>query len=243
MPTKSTKTPAVKKVAVKRSPRSHKSDASHTTDTLILDPRVFAYPVKEALLTQVLHVYRDNSHQDTSKVKSRGELTHTTKKMYKQKGTGNARHGSRMSPTFVGGGVVFGPTGIKPGNLKLNKKMRAAALAGILSLYAKDNKVELVTVPAVSKPSASAVKSLFTKNKTLLVYHQESPEFIASVKNLANLSLVAANQLNLMNVVASQYIAFTPKAVSAVVARVLPLLKTANSSHVSNLSTKSNKSK
>jgi|CXWL01.1.fsa_nt_gi large subunit ribosomal protein L4 len=222
------KAPAVKKTVssvMARSKATKQSKSAKSEISPVLDPRVFAYPVKEALLTQVLHVYRDNSHQDTSKVKSRGELTHTTKKMYKQKGTGNARHGSRMSPTFVGGGVVFGPTGIKPGNLKLNKKMRAAALAGILSLYAKDHKVEIVTAPQVSKPSASAVKSLFTKNKTLLVYHQESPEFIASVKNLANLSLVAANQLNLMNVVASQHLAFTQKAVEAVVARVAPLLK------------------
>lgn len=248
MATKVTKTPAVKKTTTTSVSSSRKRGSIqidshlHGNDNL-LDPRIFSYEVKPALLTQVLHVYRDNSHQDTSKVKSRGELTHTTRKMYKQKGTGNARHGSRMSPTFVGGGVVFGPTGIKPGNLKLNKKMRAAALAGILSLYAKDNKVELITVPTVSKPSVSSVKSLFTKNKTLLIYHQESPEFIASVKNLANLSLVTANQINLMDVVASQHLAFTPKAVEAVVARILPLLKPANSSRVSNLSNKSNKSK
>ncbi len=234
MATRIAKTPVVKKVTPRKTatPKRIASKSAPTERKVTsegFDSRVFAYPIKDALLTQVLHVYRDNSHQDTSKVKTRGELTKTTKKMYKQKGTGNARHGSRMSPTFVGGGVAFGPTGVKPGNLKLNKKMRAAALAGVLTLYHKDNQLELVTVPEVATPSASAVKSLFTKDKTLLVYHQETPAFLASVKNLGNLSLVSAGQLNAMNVIASRFVAFTPKSLTALVARVAPLLKTAKS--------------
>ena len=119
-----------------------------------LDPRVFAYPVNPALLTQVLHVYRDNAHQNTSKVKTRGELTRTTRKMYKQKGTGNARHGSRMAPIFVGGGVAHGPTGVQPTNLKLNRKMKAAAFGRYSLLYAKDKLLELVTLPQFKTPKA-----------------------------------------------------------------------------------------
>ncbi len=211
---------AAKKVAVK------KTVAVKETAAVILDPRVFNYKVADALLTQVLHVYRDNTHQNTSKVKTRGELEKTTKKMYKQKGTGNARHGSKMSPTFVGGGVAFGPTGVKPNNLKINRKMRAAALAGILSLYAKDKTIELVTVPEMTKPEVKSVKSLFGKPDTLLVYAKETPAFVSSVRNLGNVSLTEAGKLNAYLVAGSKFVALTPSAHEAIVARVLPLLKT-----------------
>ena len=192
-----------------------------------LDPRVFAYQVNEALLSQVIHVYRDNTHQNTSKVKARGELTRTTKKMYKQKGTGNARHGSKMSPTFVGGGVAFGPTGIQPNNLKINRKMRAAALAGILSHYAKDKAVELFNAPELKKPEVKLVKSLLVKPDTLLVYGKEAPAFVSSVRNLGNVTIIEAGKLNAYTVVQSKYVALTPSAHEALVARILPLLKLA----------------
>lgn len=220
MATKTTKTTTAKKPAIKKTV-AVKKDAVAS----VLDQRVFNYKVSDALLTQVIHVYRDNTHQNTSKVKTRGELEKTTKKMYKQKGTGNARHGSKMSPTFVGGGVAFGPTGVKPGNLKINRKMRAAALAGILSLYAKDKTIELVAVPEMTKPEVKSVKSLLPKPDTLLVYAKETPAFVSSVRNLSNVSLIEAAKLNAYLVAGSKFIALTPSAHEAVVARVLPLLK------------------
>lgn len=190
-----------------------------------LDPRVFSYEIKPALLTQVLHVYRDNSHQDTSKVKTRGELTKTTKKTYKQKGTGNARHGSRMAPIFVGGGVAHGPTGVQPANLKVNRKMKAAALAGILSLYARDKLLELVTLPEITSPKVRSVKSLLPKEATLLVHHQGGKALISSVRNLTNITAVEADCLNAGQVAENKYLALTPAATTALVVRLLPLLK------------------
>jgi len=211
MATRTVKTTTPKKVPVKRVPA--------------LDPRVFAYEVKPFLLTQVLHVYRDNAHQNTSKVKTRGELTRTTRKMYKQKGTGNARHGSRMAPIFVGGGIAHGPTGVQPANLKVNRKMKAAALAGILSLYAKDKLLELITLPKVITPKVKTIKSLLPKEDTLLVHHQEGAALISSVKNLSNVTAVEANRLNAYQVAQNKYLALTPAAATAIIARLLPLLK------------------
>ncbi|OGD71667.1 50S ribosomal protein L4 [Candidatus Collierbacteria bacterium RIFCSPLOWO2_01_FULL_50_23] len=219
MATKTTKT-TTNKLPAKRANKTNEPNLTN-----ILDPRVFNYQVSDALLAQVIHVYRDNTHQNTSKVKTRGELTKTTKKMYKQKGTGNARHGSKMSPTFVGGGVAFGPTGVKPGNLKINRKMRAAALAGILSLYAKDKAIELVTFPEVMKPEVKLVKTLLPKPDTLLVYAKETPALISSVRNLDNVSLIEAAKLNAYLIAGSRFVTLTPSAHEALVARVLPLLK------------------
>jgi len=206
---------------------SSKDSSTIARNDTILDSRIFNYQVSDALLSQVIHVYRDNTHQNTSKVKARGELTRTTKKMYKQKGTGNARHGSKMSPTFVGGGVAFGPTGIQPNNLKINRKMRAAALAGILSHYAKDNAVELFNAPKLTKPEVKSVKSLLTKPDTLLVYGQESPAFVSSVRNLGNVTLIEAGKLNAYTVVQSKHVALTASAHEALVSRILPLIKLA----------------
>ena len=228
MPTKIIKTTTTsKKVPAKRANKTNKSIVSNLTNSVVLDPRIFNYQVSEALLSQVIHVYRDNTHQNTSAVKTRGELTRTTKKMYKQKGTGNARHGSKMSPTFVGGGVAFGPTGIQPNNLKINRKMRAAALAGILSHYAKDKAVELFNAPELKKPEVKLVKSLLVKPDTLLVYGKEAPAFVSSVRNLGNVTLIEAGKLNAYTVVQSKYVALTPSAHEALVARILPLLKLA----------------
>lgn len=224
MATRTVKAPAVKKVTAKKAPVVKASAVKAGTPAL--DPRIFSYKVKPSLLTQVLHVYRDNGHQDTSKVKTRGELTKTTKKIYKQKGTGNARHGSRMSPTFVGGGVAFGPTGVQPGNLKVNRKMKAAALAGILSLYAKDNLVELITLPDVKTPNIKAFKTLLPKASTLLVYHEEGDSLVPSVNNLSNVTTLEAGQLNAYRVAQKSHLVLTPAAATAIVNRLLPLLKT-----------------
>src|SRR3989344_8221231 len=205
--------------------KSNKTHKSHTSDSAAPDPRVFAYEVKPSLLAQVLHVYRDNAHQNTSKVKTRGELTRTTRKIYKQKGTGNARHGSRMAPIFVGGGVAHGPTGVQPANLQVNRKMKAAALAGILSLYAKDKQLELIILPEVTTPKVKTIKSLLPQEGTLLVHHQKGAALISSVKNLSNVTAVEANRLSASQVAQNKYLALAPAAATAIIARLLPLLK------------------
>jgi len=81
--------------------------------TSLQDLSVFNLEVSPALLTQAIYVYQENTHIGTSKVKTRGEVDLTKKKVYKQKGTGNARHGSKSAPIYVGGGVVFGPRGFE----------------------------------------------------------------------------------------------------------------------------------
>lgn len=220
------KAAAVKKTASSSRKRGSTQIDSHVRgNDNVLDPRIFAYPIKEALLIQVLHIYRDNLHQNTSKVKTRGELERTTKKMFKQKGTGNARHGSRMAPQFVGGGIAHGPTGVKPANLKINQKMKAAALAGILSQYAAAKHVELITPAGIKDHQVKTAQTLLPQVKTLLVHFQEAPLFTSSVRNLGNVDLIEANRLNAYLVAQSKHIALTPTAHESLVNRLLPLLK------------------
>jgi len=93
-----------------------------------------------SLLTQAVHVYEDRSHKGTARVKTRGEITATTAKMYRQKGTGNARHGSRKAPIFKGGGVAHGPKGVKK-VLSLSRNLKEAALKVAMNLKVGEGKI------------------------------------------------------------------------------------------------------
>lgn len=107
-------------------------------------PTEFTGDLNEALLTQALHVYRDRRHAGLSTAKTRGEVNITKAKIYRQKGTGGARHGAASAPIFVGGGKAHGPKGIKR-VLELPKKMRQRALKAAWVAKQQDDKVVLVS--------------------------------------------------------------------------------------------------
>src|SRR2546423_5866226 len=89
-------------------------------------------PLSPLHLSLVYRSYNENQHQNTKKVKRRGEVKGSTRKIYKQKGTGGARHGARSAPQFRGGGVAFGPTGQRRGSLKVNQKLKKKVLQSLL---------------------------------------------------------------------------------------------------------------
>src|SRR5260221_12210434 len=94
------------------------------TSTLTVSDAVFGAPVNNGVIAQAVRVYLSNQRQGTSKVKTRGEISRTKKKWFKQKGTGNARHGARTPSLFVGGGVAHGPSGIQNYTLKMPGTMK-----------------------------------------------------------------------------------------------------------------------
>lgn len=106
-------------------------------------PKQFEEKENKSLLSQAIHVYRDRAHIGLSKTKTRGEVARTTKKWYRQKGTGGARHGARSAPIFVGGGVTHGPK-LERRVLNLPDKMKNKALNIALSLKAKEGKIVVV---------------------------------------------------------------------------------------------------
>ncbi|KKT36270.1 MAG: 50S ribosomal protein L4, partial [Candidatus Collierbacteria bacterium GW2011_GWA1_44_12] len=115
-----------------------------TTTSIAPDFSVFNVEVSPSLISQAIYVYQANSHRGVAKAKTRGEVTASTRKIYKQKGTGNARHGAKSAPIFVGGGVVFGPTGLATPLKSFNQKMKLKALAGILTLYRAEDRLSLL---------------------------------------------------------------------------------------------------
>lgn len=92
------------------------------------------------LIAQAMRVYNDRAHRGLVKAQTRAEVKRTTKKLYSQKGTGGARHGSRRGPTFVGGGVALGPRPVSR-ELTLSTALRRKALAVVMSLAVKNKRV------------------------------------------------------------------------------------------------------
>ena len=144
--------------------------------------------------------YLANQRQGTHKSKERNEVSGTTKKLKKQKGTGGARAGSMKSPIFIGGGRVFGP---RPRNysFKLNKKLKELARISALSTLARDNKVALVDALNIEAPKTSAfvqvVNNLkITSRKTLIVTAQNDQNLYLSSRNLKGFKVAEAGNLN-----------------------------------------------
>lgn len=189
------------------------------------DLSVFNAEVSPALLAQAIYIYQENTHRGMSKVKTRGEVDLTHKKVYKQKGTGNARHGAQSAPIYVGGGIVFGPRGIKLSPKSLNKKMKLKALLGALSLYKKEDRLSLLDPEEIKASSKSAEKVLGSDNLGM-VHFQEDPKTIKAVGNLDNVVLLSANRLNVYKVVQSPKLVITPKGYAHLIERLKDVLKT-----------------
>ncbi len=105
------------------------------TTSIDFEPLVFGIKPNELLVAQAVRVYLARRRQAHPKVKSRGEVKGSTRKIWAQKGTGRARHGDRYAPIFVGGGRAHGPRGEENWQLKMPKKMRQLALFSVLSDY------------------------------------------------------------------------------------------------------------
>lgn len=107
-------------------------------------PKGFAEKINMPLLSQAVRVYEDRRHPGLAKAKTRGEVNDSTRKIYKQKGTGGARHGAKSAPNFIGGGIVHGPKGIKR-ILNLPTAMAQKAVKIALAVKAAQGQVVMVS--------------------------------------------------------------------------------------------------
>lgn len=183
--------------------------------------------VNENLLAQALRVYEWNSHQKTHKVKSRGEVVGSTKKIYRQKGTGRARHGARYAPIFVGGGVAHGPRGERPNNLELSAIMKAGALKSALLLKTKSNALAgLEKVSQADGKTASATKLLATvaghpQNKVIVVTAGKTTALYRGISNLQGVKTRRADLLNAYDVASADYVIFTKLGLNRLMQRIV----------------------
>lgn len=194
---------------------------------------IFKTEVPMELISQAIHVYQANTHRTPSKVKTRGEIRASTRKIWKQKGTGRARHGALSAPIFVGGGIAHGPKGVLANPKSLTRKMKTLSLAGILSLYQKDNRLALVKVPPAKGglKTKDAIKIFPTealKKSFTLVYTQLSSEQLRGFRNIKNFSSILVSQLNTFKVAQSNRIFFTPEALEEITTKLKPVLNRKN---------------
>jgi large subunit ribosomal protein L4 len=174
------------------------------------------------LIHQVVVAQRAAARQGTHSTKRRGEVSGAGRKPFKQKGTGNARQGSIRAPHMTGGGIVHGP---KPRDYaqRTPKKMIAAALLGALSDRARGDRLHIVDSfgieGAPSTKAAAAVLTALAPTKNVLVVITRDDELsILSVRNLAYVHVLYADQLNAYDVLVSDDIVFTKAAYDAFVA-------------------------
>jgi large subunit ribosomal protein L4 len=204
---------------------SVQSPSGATGDSVDLPGRIFAVQVNIPLIHQVVVAQRAAARQGTHATKTRGMVSGGGRKPYRQKGTGRARQGSTRAPQFNGGGVVHGP---QPRSYaqKTPKKMKAAALRGALSDRAANDRIFIVTgfiegdVP--STKTAIAVLDTVTEgaNRNILVVTTADDEVTwKSLRNVPAVHLLAEDQLNTYDVLASDYVVFTQDAFSAFVER------------------------
>ncbi len=162
-----------------------------------------------SLVNQAVRVYEDRTHFGLNKVKTRSEINATKKKLYKQKGTGGARHGAKSAHIFVGGGVAHGPKGVKR-DLNLPSKMKKKALEISLTRKFKLGKAVLVEGLSTVSKTKDANKILVSLNKVLnnsgrvtLVLAKENIKSRQFYSNIKNLIIKEFSSLNAFDVVTS----------------------------------------
>ncbi len=191
--------------------------------TMTVSDEVFGQPENKPLLSQVVRIYLSRLRQGTSKVKTRAEVTRTTKKWFKQKGTGNARHGSRKPNIFVGGGVAHGPNGTANWNLKLSQAVKQKALITALSAQAKQCVVcsDIEKLDGKASSGARLLKAIAPdSHRILVVADQIDDRALRSLQNLENVVVTRAQRLNTLEVFYADTLVFTKKALEALEARL-----------------------
>lgn len=183
--------------------------------TVSLPGELFNVPTSPQLLAQYVRVYLANQRQGTASTKTRSEITGSTRKIYKQKGTGRARHGAKKAPIFVGGGVAFGP---KPQDhtLSLTKKQRTKALLMTLSAHLANNSFSVIANMAKATGKTKQMNTLFTSlnapKGTLFVYSSGTGSAAAGASNLATVVSTDESILNAYDVIRAKHVVFAQEA-------------------------------
>ncbi|MFN7232985.1 MAG: 50S ribosomal protein L4, partial [Cyclobacteriaceae bacterium] len=182
-----------------------KYSGEQTGRKVSLNSDVFGIEPNDHAIWLDVKSFLTNQRQGTHKSKQRNEITGSSKKIKKQKGTGGARAGNIKNPQFKGGGRVFGPTP-RDYSFKLNKKVKDLARKSALSYKAKDNSIAVVEDFNFEKPQTkqylSMLKSLAVGDKkTLLVLPEANRSVALSGRNRPNTKVVTAGQLNTYDVI------------------------------------------
>jgi len=192
--------------------------------TVDLPGTVFAAALNVPLIHQVVVAQLAAARQGTASTRTRGEVSGTGRKPYKQKGTGRARQGSLRGPQFEAGGVAHGPKPRTYGQ-RTPKKMKAAALRSVLSDRAGEGRVHVVTRivdgdrPSTRQARETLARLVAGRPRTLVVLCAAQEADWLSLRNLVGVNVLDEGQLNAYDVVVSDDVVFTQAALDAFIAR------------------------
>jgi large subunit ribosomal protein L4 len=185
---------------------------------ITLNDAVFAREYNEALIHQVITALLANARSATRAQKTRSEVNKSTRKPWKQKGTGRARAGMASSPLWRGGGRIFPNRPDENFSQKINKKMYKAALLAIVSQLVRDNRLVVADNIVVETPKTKNFVQLLknmslTAGNTLVIVDDLGEELFLASRNISNVYVLEVDQIDPYNLVRCDKVVFTTKAI------------------------------
>ncbi len=185
--------------------------------TVAAKDEIFGRDFNEALIHQLVVAYEANARLGTRKQKDRGEVRHSTKKPWRQKGTGRARAGMTSSPLWRGGGKIFPNTPEENFSQKVNRRMYRAGMASILSQLAREDRIRVVDEFKLEQPKtkllAQKVKAMGF-DEVLVITDEMDSNLSLSSRNLHNVEVIGVHQANPVALVRYPNVLLTKKAVA-----------------------------
>ncbi len=181
-----------------------------------ISDQVFAVPFNEAVVHQAVVRQRANARQGTASTKTRGEVSGSSRKLFRQKGTGLARAGGRKSPLRRGGGITFGP---KPRSYRqaMPKKMRQLALRCVLSAKAREGELRVLEQLKLDQPKtkemAQILAALGVDSSALIATSEPETGVVKSARNLTGIKITPASLLNVVDILSHKILLMTEAAV------------------------------
>lgn len=181
-----------------------------------ISDELFAVPFNQAVVHQAMVRQQANARQGTASTKTRGEVSGSTRKLFRQKGTGFARAGTRKSPLRRGGGITFGP---KPRSYTqaMPKKMRRLALRCVLSAKASDGELKVLEQLKLDEPKTKdmvrILAALGVSRSALIVIDEPGDNVVKSARNLALIKTLPARLLNVVDILSHNMLLMTEDAV------------------------------
>jgi len=180
---------------------------------------VFGVPLNQAVVHQAMVRQRANARQGTANTKTRSEVSGSSKKLFRQKGTGNARAGSIRSPLRRGGGITFGPK-TRSYRQAMPKKMRQLALRCVLSAKAGDGELMVLEQLKLDEPRtkemARILATLGVDSSALITTSEPQENVVKSARNLPGVKTIPASLLNVVDILSYKMLLMTEAAVRKV---------------------------
>ena len=185
-----------------------------------LPESVFGVKINSDLIYQVVRMQMLLRRQNTAHTKDRSEKRGGGRKPWRQKGTGRARHGSRRSPLWRGGGVTFGPRNERNYKKKINKKVKRKAVFMVLSAKKEKEMIFFVSSLDVKEPKTKEVKNFlkntFCDKSTLIVLPEVDKNVILATRNIENVDTIQAKDLNALDLLSYKHLVVPEKAVDVI---------------------------